>query len=96
MDPDTTRRQGGGKSPTKFMERPETRKAADPEPAEITSDDVDALEDQETQDLGDAPQKEGWPTEPGKPQGNPKKDPLKAQEPKKKDASSGDTGDCAC
>ena len=85
MDPDTTRRQGGGKSPTKFMERPKNKKAADPEPAEITSDDVDALEDQETQDLGDAPQKEGWPKEPGK-----------APEPKKKDASSGDTGDCAC
>lgn len=91
MDPDTTKRQGGGKSPTKFLPRPKEEKAEDPEQQGISFEDVDALEDQETPDLGDAPQKEGWPEEPEQP-----RDPRKAREPKKKDASSGDTGDCAC
>ena len=96
MDSDTTKRDRSGKSPTKFMERPDNRKKEqNPDDGGITSEDVDALEDQE-QDLGDAPQKEGWPQDPAKPRENPKPDPRKTPDTERKDESSGDAGDCAC
>lgn len=87
---DTTKRDGGsGKSPTKFMERPDQRKRPEEDYSGTSSEDLGSLEDQELQDQGDAPTKEGWPKEPRK-----AKDPN--PDPQKKDSRSGDTGDCAC
>ena len=90
MDPDTTKRQGGGKSPTKFLERPEPKgkEARREDPNGTPVEDLDSLEDQEFQDKGDGADKEGWPQEPAR------KDPK--ADPKKKDSRAGDTGDCAC
>ena len=88
MDPDTTKRQGGGKSPTKFMERPAPKGRETREENGRPAEDLGSLEDQEFQDKGDGADKEGWPQEPAK------KDPK--QDPKRKDSRTGDTGDCAC
>ena len=48
---DTTRREGSGKSPTKFMERKPSQPEEKPEGhPEFINDDLDALENQEKQD----------------------------------------------
>ena len=83
---------GSGKSPTRFMERPGTKKKGDPENQEESSfsnDDLDALENQE----GDEGQVSA-PNPGGK--GDSKPDPRKFQDPQRKDSSSDDTDDCAC
>jgi hypothetical protein len=94
MDDDKEKRQGSsgsGKSPTKFMERPGSKKEKKQEPgSDFINDDLDALESQEK----DEEVSEGWGKP--KPKGDQKPDQRKFQEPEKRDSSSGDTGDCAC
>ena len=97
IDDEKDKRQGSsgsGKSPTKFMERPGTKKPEKKEQEqshpEFVNDDLDALENQE----GDT-EYEGWKPPP-KPKGDEKPNPRKFPETDKRDSSSGDTGDCAC
>jgi hypothetical protein len=94
---DTTRREGSGKSPTKFMERKPARPEDKPEGhPEFINDDLDALESQEKQDEEETqkPPQQGW-NKPGR-KGDEKPNPRKFQEPEKTDSSSEDTGDQAC
>jgi hypothetical protein len=98
MDDEKEKRQGSsgsGKSPTKFMERPGTKKEKKQETgSDFIHDDLDALESQEK----DEDVIQGW--DKPKPKGDQKPDQRKYQEPEKRDekrdSSSGDTGDCAC
>ena len=91
---DTTRREGSGKSPTKFMERkpskPEEKQESHPE---FINDDLDALENQEKQDEEEI-QKPPQQIKPPR-KGDEKPDPRKFQEPEKTDSSSEDKGDTA-
>jgi hypothetical protein len=96
---DTTRREGSGKSPTKFMERkpakPEEKQEGQPE---FINDDLDALENQEKQDdeeIQTPPQTppQQW-SKPGK-KGDEKPNPRKFQDPEETDSSSEDKGDTA-
>ncbi len=94
---DTTRREGSGKSPTKFMERKPSRPEDKPEGhPEFINDDLDALENQEKQDeeVIQKPPQQDW-NKPGK-KGDEKPNPRKYQEPEKTDSSSEDKGDEAC
>ena len=100
MDDDKEKRQGSGKSPTKFMERPgskpEKKEKGSDKDSEFINDDLDALESQEKdEDIGTSQgQNQGWNKPKGK--GDQKPDQRKFQEPEKRDSSSDDTGDCAC
>jgi len=95
---------GSGKSPTKFMERPGSKKSEKREPEqshpEFINDDLDALENQEKDEeqtwQSDKGQGQGQGWNKNKPKGDEKPDQRKFQEPDKRDSSSGDTGDCAC
>jgi len=96
---DDKKSQGSGKSPTKFMERPGTKKPEkkdiEPEQShpEFINDDLDALENQEKDE------EKGWQSQDwnkAKPKGDEKPNPRKFPESDKRDSSSGDTGDCAC
>ena len=93
---DTTRREGSGKSPTKFMERKPSQPEEKPEGhPEFINDDLDALENQEKQDdeeIQKPPQ--DW-NKPGR-KGDEKPNPRKFQEPEKTDSSPEDKGDQAC
>ena len=93
---DQKRREGSGKSPTKFMERKPAGPEEKPEGyPEFINDDLDALENQEKQDEEEIPKPpQGW-TKPG-PKGDEKPNPRKVQEPEKTDSSSEDKGDEAC
>jgi hypothetical protein len=90
---------GSGKSPTKFMERPGSKKPekkeAQPEQIhpEFINDDLDALENQEKDDEP-ARQSQDWAK--NKPKGDEKPDQRKDPDPEKRDTRSDDTGDCAC
>ena len=97
---DKDRREGGGKSPTKFMERPGSKK---PEKKgeeirkelshpEFIEDDLDALERQETYD--EEISKSGQDVSRPGHKGDEKPDPRKFQEPKKREGS--EQGDTAC
>jgi hypothetical protein len=97
---DEKKREGSGKSPTKFMERPGTpKKDKEQEQShpEFINDDLDVLENQEKQDEDTGQQQQGW----GKPARKPeqKPDPRKYQDPAKStepDSSSEDKGGDAC
>ena len=90
---------GSGKSPTKFMERPGSKKPEEkkrePEQShpEFINDDLDALENQEKDE------EQSWQSQDfdkAKPKGDQKPDQRKFPEPDKRDSRSDDTGDCAC
>lgn len=97
---DEKKREGSGKSPTKFMERPGQKKENEQEQShpEFINDDLDALENQEKQDEGDTSlgggQQQGW-NKPAK-KGDQKPDSRKFQDPEKTDSSSEDKGGDAC
>ena len=91
---DEKKREGSGKSPTKFMERkprPEDQPEGHPE---FINDDLDPLENQEKQDEEEI-QKPPQSLKPGK-KGDEKPAPRKYQDPQKTDSSSEDKGDSAC
>jgi hypothetical protein len=93
---DTSKREGSGKSPTKFMERKPARPEEKPEGhPEFINDDLDALESQEKQDDEEVIQKPPQDLKPGK-KGDQKPAPRKFQDPEKTDSSSEDKGDNAC
>jgi hypothetical protein len=105
MEDEKKEGQGSGKSPTKFVERPEERQRKKKKEQEtpgsddpgFSSDDLDALENQEKEgDSEDSTINEGWNKKPEAPKGDQKADPRKSQEPEKRDSSSDDAGDCAC
>ncbi len=104
MDDETRKGQGSsgsGKSPTKFMERPGSKKSDKKEKEgerelshpEFINDDLDALENQEKDE------EQSWQSQDftkNKPKGDVKPEQRKSPEPDKKDSRSDDTGDCAC
>jgi hypothetical protein len=95
---DEKKREGSGKSPTKFMERPgapKKEKEQEQSHPEFINDDLDVLENQEKQDedTGTTPQQ--GPSKPGH-KGDEKPDPRKFQEPEKTDTGSEDKGGDAC
>ena len=100
---DEKKREGSGKSPTKFMERPgSSKKEQEQSHPEFINDDLDALENQERQDedtgmtsgQGGGQQQQGW-SKPGR-KGDEKPDSRKFQEPEKTDTRSEDKGGDAC
>ena len=100
---DKQKREGGGKSPTKFMERPGSKpekkddsiRKEESHP-EFIEDDLDSLEHQETYD--EQVSKPGQDvSKPGQ-KGDQKPDPRKWQDPSKqeKEKGSDDRGDDVC
>ena len=95
-------RREGGKSPTKFMERPGSKKPEkteeeirkDKRGAEFIEDDLDALERQETYDEEESRRAQEV-SRPGH-KGDEKPDPRKFQDPATLDRPAGDEGDSAC
>jgi hypothetical protein len=99
---DKERREGGGKSPTKFMERPGSKKSErkdedirkEESHPEFIEDDLDALEHQETYDEEEASKNRRDVSRPGH-KGDEKPDPRKYQDPTKTDVGP-EQGDTAC
>jgi len=99
---DKDRREGGGKSPTKFMERPGSTKPVKKDEEirkeeshpEFIEDDLDALERQETYDDEEASKRSQDVSRPGH-KGDEKPDPRKYQDPTKTDVGP-EQGDTAC
>jgi hypothetical protein len=97
---DKNRREGGGKSPTKFMERPGSKpekkeddfRKEESHP-EFIEDDLDALERQETYDE-EVSKPDQDVSKPGH-KGDEKPDPRKYQDPAKTDVGP-ERGDTAC
>jgi len=96
------KRHEGGKSPTKFAERPGSKKPEktkeeirkDESAAEFIEDDLDALERQETYDEEESRRAQDV-SRPGH-KGDEKPDPRKYQDPAKQERPTGDEGDSAC
>ena len=94
----------GGKSPTKFMERPGSKKSErkdedirkEESHPEFIEDDLDALERQETFDEEEASKQPGQNVSKPGHKGDEKPDPRKYQDPAKQDRPTGDEGDSAC
>jgi hypothetical protein len=91
----------GGKSPTKFMERPRSKKHVKKDEEirkeeshpEFIEADLDALERQETDDEISRPGRDV--SQPGH-KGAQQPDPRKNQDPSRQDRGSDDQGDVAC
>jgi len=91
----------GGKSPTKFMERPGSKKPEKKDEEirkeeshpEFIEDDLDALERQETYDEEQASKPGGDVSRPGG-KSEQKPDPRKSQDPNKRESE--EKGDTAC
>ena len=94
---DEKKREGSGKSPTKFMERPGTSRKDEKQEGqpEFINDDLDALETQEKQDEEQTGTSGQGGSKPGR-KGDEKPNPRKFQEPEKTDTRSEDTGGDAC
>lgn len=99
---DKEKREGGGKSPTKFMERPGSKipekkdddfRKEESHP-EFIEDDLDALEHQETYDEEVSRSGGQDVSRPGH-QGDEKPNPRKYQDPTKTDVGP-ERGDTAC
>ena len=99
---DKQKREGGGKSPTKFMERPGTQPGKKDEDIrkeeshpEFIEDDLDALERQETPDDEQGSKPGQDVSEPGH-KGDEKPNPRKWQDPSKQTDVGPEKGDTAC
>ena len=95
-------KRDGGKSPTKFMERPGSQPAKkeeeirkDQSGAEFIEDDLDALERQETFDEEEASRREQQDVSRPGHKGDEKPNPRKYQDPSKTDVGP-EEGDTAC